>query len=66
MEAHGARVPVGPVGRRPRFALITVNFSTIRYLKRLLLTLYEQEHLGVLHRLVVDDGDRDGGADIWA
>ncbi len=49
----------------PRFALITVNFSTTRYLKLLLLTLSEQEHLGLLHRIVVvDNGSRDGGAEL--
>lgn len=49
----------------PRFALVTVNFSTTRYLKLLLLTLSEQEHLGLLHRIVVvDNGSRDGGAEL--
>jgi len=46
----------------PRFALVCVNFSTTRYLKLLLLTLCDQEHLGLLHRVVVvDNGSRDGG-----
>jgi hypothetical protein len=46
----------------PRFALVTVNFSTTRYLELLLLTLSGQEHLGLLHRIVVvDNGSRDGG-----
>lgn len=49
----------------PRFALVTVNFSTTHYLKLLLLTLTEQEHLGLLHRIVVvDNGSRDGGAEL--
>lgn len=46
----------------PRVALITVNFSTTRYLKLLLLTLAEQQRLEVLDRIiVVDNGSRDGG-----
>ena len=49
----------------PRIALITVNFSTTRFLKLMLLTLAEQRALpGLLHRIiVVDNGSRDGGAD---
>jgi hypothetical protein len=51
-----------PLDDDPRFALITVNFSTTRYLKLMLLTLTEQAHLGLLHRIVVvDNGSRDGG-----
>lgn len=51
-----------PLDDDPRLALITVNFSTTRYLKLMLLTLSEQEHLGLLHRIVVvDNGSRDGG-----
>jgi glycosyltransferase involved in cell wall biosynthesis len=47
----------------PRFALVTVNASTTRYLKLMLLTLSEQEHLDDLLReiTVVDNGSRDGG-----
>lgn len=46
----------------PRFALLTVNFSTTRYLKLMLLTLSEQEELGLLSRIVVaDNRSRDGG-----
>jgi hypothetical protein len=47
----------------PRFAIVTVNASTTRYLKLMLLTLSEQEHLGeVLCELVIVDNDsRDGG-----
>lgn len=49
----------------PRLALITVNFSTTRYLKLMLLTLSEQEHLGLLHRIViVDNASLDGGAEL--
>jgi hypothetical protein len=54
-----------PLDDDPRFALVTVNFSTSRYLKLLLLTLSDQEHLGLLHRIVVvDNGSRDGGAEL--
>ena len=46
----------------PRFALLTVNFSTTHYLKLLLLTLGEQRGLGLVHRIVIADNDsRDGG-----
>jgi hypothetical protein len=46
----------------PRLALLTVNFSTTRYLKLMLLTLGEQEGLGLLNRVVVaDNRSRDGG-----
>ena len=42
---------------------MTVNRSTTRYLKLMLLTLAEQEELGIVRRLViVDNGSRDGGA----
>lgn len=59
-----ARVSV-PFDDDPRFALVTVNFSTTHYLKLLLLTLAEQEHLGLMHRIVVvDNGSRDGGAEL--
>jgi glycosyltransferase involved in cell wall biosynthesis len=51
-----------PLGDDPRLALVTVNFSTTRYLKLLLVTLSAQDHLGLLHRIVVvDNGSRDGG-----
>jgi Glycosyl transferase family 2 len=44
-----------------RFALITVNFSTTRYLKLMLLTLSEQDSPSRLGRvIVVDNGSRDG------
>ncbi|HEY0710026.1 MAG TPA: hypothetical protein VGG33_24660 [Polyangia bacterium] len=47
----------------PRFALLTVNRSTTRYLKLLLLTLTEQSELRRVRRIVVCDNDsRDGGA----
>jgi len=45
----------------PRIALLTVNFSTTRYLKLMLLTLAEQNDLDLLKRIVVcDNGSRDG------
>jgi hypothetical protein len=48
----------------PRLALITVNFSTTRYLKLMLTTLVEQAGLDLVHRVVVvDNGSRDGGRD---
>lgn len=44
----------------PRIALLTVNFSTTRYLKLMLLTLAEQKNLGLLTRIVIcDNGSRD-------
>jgi hypothetical protein len=47
----------------PRFAILTVNRSTTRYLKLMLLTLCEQIHLGLVERLVITDNhSRDGGA----
>ena len=53
---------VEPFDGQPRFALVTVNFSTTRYLKLMLLTLAEQTDLGLIHRLVIVDNDsRDGG-----
>jgi len=47
---------------RTHFALVSVNFSTTRYLKLMLLTLCEQDDLTSLNRVViVDNGSRDGG-----
>ena len=44
----------------PRIALLTVNFSTTRYLKLMLLTLAEQEDLDLVSRIVVcDNGSKD-------
>jgi len=55
---------VGSFDGDPRFALLTVNFSTTRYLKLLLLTLGAQHELGLVHRIVIADNDsRDGGQD---
>ena len=47
----------------PRFAIVTVNASTTRYLELMLLTLSEQHHLDDFLReiVVVDNGSRDGG-----
>jgi len=51
-----------PFDGRPRFALLTVNHSTTRYLKLLLLTLAEQSDLHLLNRIVIcDNRSRDGG-----
>ncbi|MBW2510009.1 MAG: hypothetical protein JRE81_15375, partial [Deltaproteobacteria bacterium] len=36
---------------QPRLALVTVNFSTTRYLKLMLITLAEQDDLGRIHRV---------------
>ena len=45
----------------PRLALITVNFSTLRWLKLMLLTLSGQKALGLLTDIVVvDNASRDG------
>ena len=53
---------VGAFDGEPRFALLTVNFSTTRYLKLMLLTLTEQDALSRVHRIViVDNRSRDGG-----
>src|SRR5262249_5605913 len=53
---------VGSFDGDPRFALLTVNFSTTHYLKLLLLTLCQQRELELLHRIVIADNDsRDGG-----
>jgi len=47
---------------QPRLALVTVNFSTTRYLKLMLITLAEQDDLGRIHRVIIVDNDsRDGG-----
>jgi len=47
----------------PRFAIVTVNASTTRYLKLMLITLSEQHHLEDFLReiVVVDNDSRDGG-----
>jgi hypothetical protein len=54
--------PVPPFDGEPRFALLTVNFSTTRYLKLMLLSLTEQSALPQVHRIIiVDNRSRDGG-----
>jgi hypothetical protein len=55
------RVP--PFDGDPRLAIVTVNASTTRYLKLMLLTLSEQHHLRELlfEISIVDNGSRDGG-----
>lgn len=46
----------------PRFALLTVNRSTTRYLKLMLLTLCQQSALSQVVRIVIcDNRSRDGG-----
>ncbi len=53
---------VEPFDGQPRIGLVTVNFSTTRYLKLMLITLGQQVDLGQIHRLVIVDNDcRDGG-----
>jgi hypothetical protein len=54
--------PVASFDSDPRFALLTVNFSTTHYLKLMLVTLTDQDALNRVHRIViVDNGSRDGG-----
>jgi hypothetical protein len=54
--------PVAPFDGDPRVAVLTVNFSTTRYLKLMLLTLTDQTALSNVHRIiVVDNRSRDGG-----
>ncbi len=51
-----------PFDGDPRFALLTVNFSTTHYLKLLLLTLAEQRDLALVRQIVVaDNRSQDGG-----
>jgi hypothetical protein len=53
---------VAPFDDDVRFAIVTVNASTTRYLKLMLATLSEQRQLGLVHRLVVvDQRSGDGG-----
>jgi hypothetical protein len=59
----GRRGRSQPFDGDPRFAIVTVNFSTTRFLKLLLLTLTEQTELALVQRIViVDNASRDGGA----
>jgi hypothetical protein len=54
--------PVAPFDGDPRFALLTVNFSTTHCLKLMLLTLTDQDALSRVQQIViVDNGSRDGG-----
>jgi hypothetical protein len=58
----GPHQRVTPFDGDPRLALVTVNFSTTRYLKLMLCTLGEQSELWfVQHLVIVDNGSRDGG-----
>jgi hypothetical protein len=53
---------VVPFDGDPRLALITVNFSTTRFLKLMLCTLGEQSELWFVQRIVIiDNHSRDGG-----
>jgi hypothetical protein len=56
---------VAPYDGDPRLALITVNRSTTRYLKLMLLTLAEQEELSILQRIVIVDNRSRDGADAF-
>jgi hypothetical protein len=54
--------PVAPFDGEPRLGIVTVNASTTRYLKLMLLTLAEQQGLELLEQIViVDNRSRDGG-----
>jgi hypothetical protein len=54
--------PVSPFDGVARFAVLTVNFSTTRYLKLMLLTLTDQTALAnVLRVIIVDNRSREGG-----
>lgn len=66
-KRFGAGGPGLDLDGEPRLALLTVNFSTTRYLKLMLLTLSTQERLDLVHRIVVvDNGSRDGASDLLA
>lgn len=57
----GLSKPVQAFDGEPRFALITVNFSTTYYLKLMLLTLCEQDQLQNIYRIIiVDNNSHDG------
>jgi hypothetical protein len=59
---YGPRARIGAFDGNPRLTVITVNRSTTRYLKLMLLTLAEQDELSIVRRvIVVDNGSRDGG-----
>jgi len=59
----GPRPPVLAYDGDPRLGLVTVNRSTTRYLKLMLLTLSEQEHLELLRQIVVVDNASHDGVD---
>lgn len=51
-----------PFDGQPRFALLTVNYSTTRYLKLMLRTFAEQQNLDLIQTVVIcDNHSRDGG-----
>jgi hypothetical protein len=65
LKRWGRRPATPPLDGSPRLALVTVNFSTTRYLELMLLTLAEQERLDLVERIVVvDNGSRDGGIEL--
>ncbi|HLM19681.1 MAG TPA: hypothetical protein VK549_17795 [Acidimicrobiia bacterium] len=49
----------------PRVAVVTVNRSTTRYLKLLLLTLAQQTELEIIRRIVIVDHDSRDGGDVF-
>lgn len=57
--------PVAAFDGEPRFALVTVNYSTTRWLKLMLLTLSEQDGLDMVSDIVVvDNASRDGAGSL--
>lgn len=55
---------IAPFDGAPKFALVTVNYSTLRWLKLMLLTLSEQNALALVTDIViVDNASRDGSQD---
>ncbi len=62
LHRYGRRRRVEPYDGDPRLGIVTVNRSTTRYLKLMLLTLAEQEQLGLVrHVVIVDNASHDGG-----
>lgn len=64
LAARRVRPPlaVPPYDGEPRLAIVTVNRDTTHYLKLMLATLAEQEHLGIVEQvIVVDNGSHDDG-----
>ena len=61
MQAISSHGPIEPFDGKPRFALLTVNYSTTPYLKLMLRTLVEQKDLDLLTRVVVCDNNSQDG-----